>query len=269
MTGLLDEEAFAAAVAAATHKAGFQVEQRTGLILTIAVHGQSMRCDLKMAYAAYRQSPHRLNDIIDMHLAALRQAPPPPALPTEQEALESLLPILNPAAWLSALRDPKISLPVHRPFVAGLVVTYVFDLPQHRAYLSEELLSRLSSSGESLDAIHALALDNLRKRTTRRHTQAFGMGAKTILACEVKDGYAATRVLLPDMMATWAERLPGRMLIGVPNRDFLIAFGDRDPQHVAAIAKQVRHDAKHRDHPLTAELLVWQDGRIRERDPRH
>jgi hypothetical protein len=70
--------------------------------------------------------------------------------------------------------------------------------------------------------------------------------------------------LLPDLMAKWAERIPGRMLIGIPNRDFLIAFSDRNPTHLAAIAGQVRRDAAKRDHPLCADLLVWQDGQIKE-----
>lgn len=109
----------------------------------------------------------------------------------------------------------------------------------------------------------------MRKRTNRRDTHAFGKGDQTILACETKDGFAATRVLLPDLMATWAERLPGRMVIGIPNRDFLIAFSDRDPQHVATLARQVRRDAKRREHPLTPELLVWQAGRITELSPKH
>jgi hypothetical protein len=35
-------------------------------------------------------------------------------------------------------------------------------------------------------------------------------------------------------------------------------------EHVAAIAGQVRRDAAERDHPLCADLLLWQDGRVRE-----
>ncbi|MCO5246344.1 MAG: DUF1444 family protein [Anaerolineae bacterium] len=90
-----------------------------------------------------------------------------------------------------------------------------------------------------------------------------------MLVCETNDGYAATRVLLPDLMDDWARRIPGRMLIGIPNRDFLIAFSDRDPQHMAAITSQVRRDARRREHALTPELLVWQAGRIRALDPHH
>ncbi len=71
-----------------------------------------------------------------------------------------------------------------------------------------------------------------------------------------------------SLMDSWARRIPGRMLIGVPNRDFLIAFSDRDPVHVAAIAAQVRRDATARDHPLCPDLLVWQEGKIKEYRPR-
>ena len=71
-----------------------------------------------------------------------------------------------------------------------------------------------------------------------------------MLVCETNDGYAATRVLLPDLMDDWARRIPGRMLIGIPNRDFLIAFSDRDPQHMAAITSQVRGDARRREHEI-------------------
>ena len=88
------------------------------------------------------------------------------------------------------------------------------------------------------------------------------------MVCENKDGYAATRVLLPELLERWAERIPGRMLLGIPNRDFLIAFSDRNPDQVAAIAHQVRRDATKRDHPLSGSLLTWKDGRITEYRPR-
>jgi hypothetical protein len=57
--------------------------------------------------------------------------------------------------------------------------------------------------------------------------------------------------------------------LGIPNRDFLIAFSDRNPAQVAAMARQVRIDAKKQDHPLSAQLLVWQEGKIREFRRRH
>ena len=233
------------------------------MVLTLEMHGQPMRCDLKRAYSAYQSAPDRLADIVSAHLAALAQVPASAPQPTEKEALESFLPLLNPAAWLDAVRQQGAEPPVHRPFVAGLVITYVFDMPQTRAYIHQGMYDQLLSAPEATpDAIHEIALGNLRKRTSARNTKAYGIGDRTIIVCDTRDGFAATRILLPELMATWAERIPGRMLLGVPNRDFLLAFSDLDPQQVAAMAQQVRRDAAQREGGLTAELLMWRNGRV-------
>lgn len=223
-----------------------------------------MRCDLTNIYQVYRSSPDRLDDIVQAHLKALRQVPPSPPPPTEQEAAESLLPMLNQARWLKQVQRKEVVPPAHRPFVAGLVVTYVFDFPNHRAYVNEDMLGKMMDHPETtFDMIHEYALENLRRRTTSQSYQTHGLHDKTMITCETGDGYAATRILLPELMARWAERIPGQMLIGIPNRDFLIAFSNRNPKHVAAITHQVRRDARRRDHPLCADVLLWQNGQVR------
>lgn len=262
---LLDLEAFTAHLAAATQQAGYEVVKREEGVLHIVVHDDPMRCKLDISYQAYLNSPHRLDDIVDAHLSALQQVPPTPPPPTEKEAAESLLPLLNRPALLEQVQQQGALPPVHRPFVAGLVINYVFDFPHHRAYVNENILAKMMDRPETtFDMIHEYALHNLRLRTTSSDYHTHGLRDQTMVVCDTRDGYAATRVLLPDLMATWAERIPGRMLIGIPNRDFLIAFSDRDPAHVAAIAGQVRRDAAKRDHPLSADLLLWQNGRVRE-----
>jgi len=262
---LLDLAAFTAHVEAATRQAGYEVVKREEGVLHIVVHDEPMRCKLDTVYQAYLSSPHRLDDIVEAHLSALRSVPPPPPPPTEKEAAEALLPLLNRPELLEYVQRKDAPPPVHRPFVAGLIITYVFDFPHHRAYVNENILAQMMAGPETtFDMIHEYALENLRLRTTSQDYQTHGLYDKTMVVCDTRDGYAATRVLLPDLMATWAERIPGRMLIGIPNRDFLIAFSDRDPAHVAAIARQVRRDAAKRDHPLCADLLLWKDGRIRE-----
>jgi uncharacterized protein YtpQ (UPF0354 family) len=266
---VLDSESFGAHIEAATRQAGFEIEKRDGLDLYVVRHGKPMRCNLDKVYSAYQFSPHRLDDIVQAHLEALRSVPPPSPPPTEKEAAESLLPMLNPAWFLEEVERQGGVSPVQRPFVAGLVVTYVFDFPHHRAYINDEIMAKIMSSPDTtFDEIHEYALENLRKRTTSQVYETHGLFDQTMVVCETRDGYAATRILLPDLMEKWAGRIPGRMLLGIPNRDFLIAFSDRDPAHVAAIAGQMRRDVKERDHPLCADLLVWQGGRVREYRPR-
>ena len=265
MSKSLDLEAFVAHVEAATQQAGYEVVKCEEGVLHVVVHDEPMRCKLDTIYQAYLSSPHRLDGIVEAHLSALRSVPPTPPPLTEKQAAEALLPMLNRADLLEHVQGKDAPPPVHRPFVAGLIITYVFDFPDYRAYVNENMLAQMMNGPDfTFDAIHEHALENLRLRTTSRDYETHGLRDKTMVVCETRDGYAATRVLLPDLMATWAERIPGRMLIGVPNRDFLIAFSDRDPAHVAAIAGQVRRDAARRDHPLCADLLLWQNGRIRE-----
>jgi len=271
MTRLLDLESFTAHVEAATQDAGFAVEKCEGSVLYVILHGrQPLRCDLKRAYRAYKASPRRLDDIVRAHLEALRHVPSRTPPLTEEQAAKSLLPMLNQAQWLEQTGQQNVPPLVHRPFVAGLVITYVFDFPSSRAYVNVDMMAKITRQSEiPFEAIHEYALENLRRRTTSRIYKTHGLRSKTMIVCETHDGYAATRVLLPDLMARWAERIPGRMLIGIPNRDFLVAFSDRNPSRVAAIASQTRHDAARRDHPLCADLLVWQDGQIGEYRPRH
>jgi len=265
----LDAKAFGARIEAATREAGYEIESRDGLELYVIPHDQPMRCDLQIMYSAYENSPHRLDDIVQSHLEALGRVPPAPLPPTEEEAAQALLPMLNQAQFLDAVEQREAPPPVHRPFIAGLIVTYVFDFPHHRAYINDDILAKMTKGPDAtFDMIHEYALENLRLRTTSKDYEMHGQRDDTLIVCETGDGYAATRVLLPDLMEKWATRIPGRMLIGIPNRDFLIAFSDRDPKQVAAIAKQVRTDAGKFDHPLCADLLIWRDGRIREYRPK-
>ncbi|HBY96212.1 MAG: DUF1444 family protein [Ardenticatenaceae bacterium] len=265
MSQLLDQESFAAYVEDATRRAGFAIEKREGAVLYVILRGSPLRCDLAQVYRAYLSAPHRLDAIVRAHLDALRRVPPPPPELTEKEAAESLLPILQRAQWLKQLGQRSVPPVVHRPFVAGLVVTYVFDFPDRRAYVNADQLDQMMSRpGITFDMIHEYALENLRVRTTSRSYATHGLRDKTMIMCETRDGYAATRILLPDLMAGWAERIPGRMLIGIPNRDFLIAFSDCNLAHVRAITRQVHRDAARHSHPLSADLLVWRDGQVRE-----
>lgn len=52
----------------------------------VVVHDVPMRCKLDTVFQAYLNSPHRLDDIVDVHLSALRQVPLTPPPPTEKEA---------------------------------------------------------------------------------------------------------------------------------------------------------------------------------------
>jgi uncharacterized protein YtpQ (UPF0354 family) len=177
--------------------------------------------------------------------------------------------MLQQVRWLEQTQLQKTAPLIYRPFAGGLVITFVFDFPDSRAYVNKTMMAKIMTTPiDTSDAVYVYALENLRKRTTSHDYATYGLHDRTIVVCENKDGYAATRVLLPELLARWAERIPGRMLLGIPNRDFLIAFSDRNPEQVDAITRQVRRDATKREHPLSAGIFIWKDGRISEYRPR-
>ncbi|MBK8049112.1 MAG: DUF1444 family protein [Anaerolineales bacterium] len=269
MNTLLTPEAFAQHVVKATRKAGYRVSSADELIVECAIGDESLRCNLETAYVHYQEAPEQLDQIVQTHLVVLRrvltaQATSQPALNTD-----SLLPLLNRRERLPSLQIAGIKPALYQPYAAGLVITYVLDSPESMAYVNAHLLASIGASALTLEEVHTLAIAHLATRTKAQGIEEHGFGDCRFIAYAAGDGYAATRVLLPDLMASWAQRLAGRMLIGIPNRDFLIAFGDRDPRHAATMTCQVRRDAARLAHPLTGEVLVWEEGKVRAREARH
>lgn len=267
MSNLLSLDDFMARMAQVTKEAGFVVENHSDVYLFITLHDQSSRLNLQTTYQAYKNSPDRLDEIIATHLRVLRQLPPPLPAPTEEEAAESLLPMLQTTPWLV---DMQIQAPeplLHRPFLTGLAIVYIFDMPTARAYVNQSMVQEIFDSGSSLDDIHAYALNNLRKRVKNYKLQTHGSLYQTMISCETHEGYAAVQVLLPEIMEQWARRIPGKMLIGIPNRDFIIAFSEKNPAGVASLARQVSKDASSRQYALYGRLLAWRNGEIREYEP--
>ena len=268
-TQLLDHDAFTALVAKATRKAGIPVERSEGLALFITHQGQSMRCNLTTAYQAYRQSPDRLDDVVQAHLAALATLPATSLLPTAADLSTELMPLLNQSGRLQSLQSAELPAPYHRPFPGGLVVTYVVDQPQHMAYVNPRLYESLGAAAPTEEELYQVAVNNLRKRTRPKGYEIHGFGDRMMIVHKELDGYTACRILLPELLDEWARKMPGRLLLGIPNRDFLIAFSDKDPQQVASVARQVRTDAAKMPRPLSNHVLVWHEGRLREHQLLH
>jgi hypothetical protein len=175
---------------------------------------------------------------------------------------ERIFPMLKAASFLdaasAAVAEPD-KQPVYRPWEADLVITLVLDTPSNVTYLRECDLTRW---GTDFDALLALAYDNL-------EAESEGLPLKmgrppeenknsAFIVIDSGDGYDATRILLPRQRAFLSEYLGPEYLIGIPNRDFLIAF-------TFDLAKQfgpiIREDAQQRQYPLSGQiLLVTPDG---------
>jgi uncharacterized protein YtpQ (UPF0354 family) len=175
---------------------------------------------------------------------------------------ERVFPMLKPIGLLAEVRERKLPMISYRPFLADLIIAYVIDEKSSAAYINERHLERWELSEHEL---HVQAIENLRRRTDERgNYTVVGEGPQRLVVFNTQDGYDASRLLLPALLERWRGDVPGRIVIGVPSRDFLIIFSDADEQILANIAQQIQLDAANREHGLTDQLFTLEGGQVRE-----
>lgn len=261
--------AFMQKVADATKAVGYAVDKYEETFLYMKVHGQAMRFNLETAFSAYEINPQALDEIINAHLSVLDKLPKIDVPSLEGDALKSFMPMLQTRQWLKERSARTPSGIYSQSFVADLVIVYIFDMPATRAYINNSMVEETDKFAGDPKRLHTYALDNLRRLAKTYDVTALGSMYEMMLTCQTYEGYAAMHVLLPEIMEAWARRIPGTMLLGIPNRDFIIAFSDRHPAGVKPIAHQVQQDVRQQQYPLTGRLLTWRDGQIREYQPLH
>lgn len=256
-------------ITAATKAAGFTVEKYEETFLFLHINGQSMRLNLETAFSAYENEPRALDEIIKVHLKVLHSLPKIDVPTFDGAALKSFMPILQTRKWLKKRSTLTPGGLFSQPFLRDLVIVYIFDMPTSRAYVSNAMVEETDKFAGDPKRLHTYALDNLRRQVKTYDITAVGSMHELMLTCQTHEGYAAMHLLLPEVMDAWTRRIPGTMLIGIPNRDFIIAFSDRHPAGVQPLARQVQQDAKEREYALASRLLTWRDEQICEYQPLH
>jgi uncharacterized protein YtpQ (UPF0354 family) len=240
-----------------------ELRGREELELRLLVGGREVNSQADAFYRAYRLAPDRLEEVLAAYAQLIREElPAPQAAARFADLAARVYPMIKRPDLLLTVRERKLPMLAWTPFLADLIITYVVDQQGSVSYLNEEQLERWELSEQQL---HQAAVENLRRRTVgAAQVTSVGEGAQRLFIYSTMDGYDATRILLPDQMAEWEQELPGRTVLGIPNRDFLIAFSDDDPGVLQAIARQVQLDSVGREHGLTDQLFTLHNGRVEE-----
>lgn len=253
----------AAAQALAAHP-DIEIVSMGDLTLSLRINGRTLTSDLTSFYQVYRQAPDELAAVHAALLEALIDQPPDRTEDDPTVLLDRILPMLKPLALLEQVQAQGLPLLVYRPLIGELMVCYVIDEGQSVAFINEEHLARW---GVSEPQLYRRALANLRAKAWQPHPGQIGSGKGGLLIFNGRDGYDATRLLLPELFAELAASTPGNLVIGVPNRDFLIAFSDADPHVFEKVRAQIDVDLRTQPNPLSAQLLVLREGQLQLYEP--
>lgn len=241
-----------------------ELRSRDGMRLKVFARGRSVDVDLGRVYQAYLQNPAEIESVVRTVLRVAVEETPDRDARTYEAVADRIYPMLKPIELLVTVRERNLPMLVYREFLGGLIVTYVIDESKSVSYINEQHLERWGVSGLEL---HQRALQNLRRRTHEQTKYVTaGEGERRLFIYSSADGYDASRLLLTETLAEWASAVPGRLVIGVPNRDFLIAFSDADDEVLRAVAQQIQVDAAQQAHALTEQLFTLQGGQVREYD---
>ena len=239
-----------------------EVLDREGFELRLRASGADVAADLGTFYAAYMRDPGQLDVVFETFVRSVLGIQPDRSTSSYSDLSERIYPMIKPLAMLVEVRERRLPMLAYREFLGDLMIAYVIDEDRSVAYINEEHLERW---GVSIHDLHAQAVVNLRRRTDANVTYTtVGAGEQRLFIYNSGDGYDAARLLLSDVLSGWARDLPGQLVIGIPNRDFLIAFSDANPEILRAVAAQVQADAAQQQYGLTEQLFTLEQGVVKE-----
>jgi len=197
-----------------------------------------------------------------------------PSLAPEHEwsaASRLLHPSLRPAGTVGVDgRSPQVpsrgGLP-GRPLIqdgpVGLAIAYVIPGHGFGVFAGAE---HLLAWGVGPDEVHAAAIGNLAIWSGEEPWVDEINGRRRVIWSDSGEGMDAARILLPEVRARLAADLGeiGRVLVGVPERDLLIAAGlpRGDDEFAAMFAAYVTDRSLGADDPIDARLFELVDGEL-------
>ncbi len=237
-----------------------QLIDRQGMELRLLVGERETNVDLTTYFRAYRQKPDQI-DVVAQTLVRVLLNEISTETDTDFESLsDRVYLMLKPISLLAEIRERGLTMLVYRQFLAELIIVYTIAEERSIAFINEDHLERWRIAEHEL---HEQALANLRRRTADLRYTTVGEGEQRLFIFNSADGYDASRLLLTDTLTQWARMLPGQIVIGIPNRDFLIAFSDANQEVLQAVAMQIQTDAA-QPGGLTEQLFTLAKGAIRE-----
>ncbi len=168
-----------------------------------------------------------------------------------------LRPQIFPSTYLK--KTKKLLVARSLPFSRKLLEGFVIDSENTFQYVTQD---HLKAWNVDVDQLSKCAYDNLDRASQDLKIEAVDAGGREArgkyITISVTDGYAAARILLPDIRKRLQKDLGDPCYVAIPNRDFLIGWSP-DFSHKEKFVEQVRKDYQSRHHPLTPLVYEMDD----------
>jgi hypothetical protein len=150
------------------------------------------------------------------------------------------------------LVPPNIRLTVPelvlRGFATGALMAYVLDHARHLEYVARHMLESWEVDSQRVHDTAIANLETLSETVPIGVREARGGGLFVIIG--VNDSYDAARLVLPRFRRRLLEKLGDPIFVGIPNRDFLVAWSADNAQFAKFVAR-VEEDFGQEPYPIT------------------
>jgi Protein of unknown function (DUF1444) len=143
---------------------------------------------------------------------------------------------------------------VSRDLSSKVIIAYAVDAQSTYQLVMQNMVK---DWGVDADTLHAAAIAGLEaiSGVIEVGVKHPNQGRGTYASFVQKDGYDAARLLVPGFMQRLRAALGDSLIVGIPNRDFMVAWTPDFSAH-ARFAAQVLDDSNNQGHPLTDELFI-------------
>lgn len=227
------------------------------LLMVEAEPGRRRMVSLLEPYQDYLESPSDRDALIGAFLGALVYEEPGSVRGSFAENRHKVMPQVVPPSLLDFCRRDRREL-ASVSYVGGLSIAFVVDEPDRYSYIHQKVMEGWAI--DELDLLRA-AIENLREQSkVEPVVHRIGTGDRTTLVWESFDGYDASRILLQQELTEAAAVLAGNPVVAIPHRDYMILFGDADPEFVSEMAERIREDFEAHSYPITPRLFALVGG---------
>lgn len=258
-------DAFAALFIAAAQRRGFDAALNYNAEEFRLEYGHNAVFNLHHAYRAYYTSDKTQRDKALQGFVATLCSCQQSAPEHLSQARAMLRPLIRGRSVIEDVRLHQLRTagrdatfaPAWRAFGDDCAVLLALDYPEPTSTL---MSGPIESWQITLDDALAIACDNLRDMTS----DAFIQVARGVYRGNWRDGYDASRVLLPDLL----HRAPvhGRPVFMIPTRDVLLVTSDKD-EHGLAQMLELSHEAAQTGRSVSPYMYCHDEG-LRRFTPR-
>lgn len=161
--------------------------------------------------------------------------------------------VIRPSTYVDQLRQTQKQDPVAAPFIAGLSMICVADLPKAIEFPP-------ASRFEEIGLLHDDALAACKQNTIAalRPMAAVAKPAPAgSIAMITGDPYESSRLLMPDMWAPLAAQSHGQLIVAVPGTDLVLYTQASDPVAVDALRTLTRQAFTKVSRSISLAVFRW------------